>query len=709
MNKKATQRQAIDLILIINAPITNLRLYPPTNPLIVNSIGRLYASLISILEQTDSIEYAESEKKLLVQGEPISEKEMARSQIKSFLKLMLDLKVRSISFEIGFTKDELTEFLQIIGKPINEIEEAGGILQFIADRRIDHIRVDEKIYVERDSEKSIVASMQIKDEDIVRLITGGLEITDEVQNLARELVNDPGWIARVFQAGVKQVVQEAHNFQKNDLSMKISEMISSLSKLSGRDKTDISRAMLSSLPDMDDTMLLAVMSQNLDDIFGAGMFQEFIEQLDDETFQRLLDKIRKLGKEALKEGKQSQRHIHSMHRIFKMMVHSEKGKTLLGKEKIEEFLKEAPEQLEKSPSKEVFSAVATLFDQMNPLLFHQDEQVRTTVARMMSHIDEKLQENGLWEERIELSRKLTEWIKSETIVSPVYKKITENLENLSRELIQNDRSEDAGHILEAYSLIYSKNLSKDEAIQALSLNMLQHLATDDILNFLLRDTRKDGTQKRQDDLRSLIILGTTSIERLLDRLHDSQNRQERNRIIQVIVKIGKPAIQSIVERIQQQGHWYYIRNLILMLGRIGDQSHVGTIIPLIGHKELQVQKEAVFAIGNLGGKLAGDSLVDHLSSVNDDIKSLIISVLGTMKYKEAGPELINILESKAAGVNKKAKNDIMIKACEALTKIGVKEAVPALEKIVQTKGFLSIKPYDASVRTAAIDSLTKLT
>lgn len=51
----------------------------------------------------------------------------------------------------------------------------------------------------------------------------------------------------------------------------------------------------------------------------------------------------------------------------------------------------------------------------------------------------------------------------------------------------------------------------------------------------------------------------------------------------------------------------------------------------------------------------------------------------------------------------------MIKACEALAKIGVKDAVSALEKIVQAKGFLVIKAYDPSVRTAAVDALAKLT
>jgi HEAT repeat protein len=708
MDKKNIQKQVVESIFIMNAAVTNLRLYPPSNPLTVSSIGRLFNSMLSIVEQADSVEYAESEKTLLVQGEPLSEKDMARNQVNSFLRILLDQGIRSITFEKGFTKDEITGFLQIIGKPSTEVENAGGIAQLLKAQRIEHIKIDEKIYVGMDSGQTIAASMAIRDEDIVRLITGEQADSGEVLDLVRELANDPEWISRVFQAGVKQMMQEAHNFPAEDLSEKFTDMISALNRISGKDKKEISQAILASLPDMDERMLFTIMSQNLDEIFGDDIFQQFIEQLDDEAFQRLISKIRKLEKEALKEGNKSHQQIHSIHRIFKLMVQSEKGKNLLGKVKVDSLTEESTETPEADPSKDIFASMATLFSQITPLLHYKDAEVRSTVAKLMSQIDEKLEESGLLDERIELSRKLSEWIRSETILTPAFEQVTANLEKLSRQLIENNRAEDANHILEAYSLIYSKKITKEEAIQSLAANMLQHLATDDILNVLLKETPSDGMKKRKDDIQTLIILGTTSIERLLDRLHDSHNRQERNRIIQVIVKIGTPAIHPVIERLQQQGPWYYRRNLTLLLGRIGSQETVKVLAPLIGNEDPRIQREVILAMGNLGGANSGKALVSNLASVDDEIKGLIISVLGTMKYRDAVPELINILDSKAAGTSKKAKNDIMIKACEALAKIEVKNAVPTLEKIIQAKGFLSIKAFDPAVRDAAAHALAKL-
>lgn len=718
--KESIQKQVVELIYIMNAAITNLRLYPPTNPLIVNSIEKLQKSLITILEKKDSVEYAESEKTLLVQGEALPEKEQAKTQVSSFLKVMLDLGIRSIAFKKGVTGEEIAGFLQSIGKSSREIENAGGLNQIFNGRGISHIKIDEKIYVGVDSERSIAATMDIKDEDITRLIMGEKAESSEAQDLMRELVKDPEWVSRVFQAGVKQVMQETQNFLEADLSEKFSEMITSLNRISGRDKTEITKAILSSLPDMDDQMLLAVISQNLDAVFGEDMFSNYLEQMADDEFNRLFSKIRKIAESIPKDDKETQHQSRSIDQILQLMVHSAKAKGLIGKdeppseaaETLEapglKMLQGMANTVEKLISKGSLSAITALFDQFSPLLRHKDSEVRSAVAEMMSHIDEKLEESGLLEERIELSRKLSEWIKFETVISPVYEKITGQLERLSRQLIENDRSEDADHILEAYSLIYSKNLTKEEAIQALAANMLQNLATDDILNLLLKETQADGTKKKKDDTHSLIILGTTSIERLLDRLHDSHNRVERNRIIQVITKIGKPAIPPIIERLYQKGPWYYTRNLALLIGRIGSPVHVEALVSLVGGEDTRIQREVVFAIGNLGGNAAGNALVESLDSADDDIKGLMISVLGTLKYREAVPVLINLLETKAASINKKLRNDIMIKACEALARIGENEAVPALEKVKRSKGFLALKAYDPAVRSAAVDALGKL-
>ncbi len=157
----------------------------------------------------------------------------------------------------------------------------------------------------------------------------------------------------------------------------------------------------------------------------------------------------------------------------------------------------------------------------------------------------------------------------------------------------------------------------------------------------------------------------------------------------------------MAERIGRQGPWFYLRNLTLMLGRIGNESHLPVPEPLLSHNEPRVQGEAVFAIQNIGRGSAAGILWRHLPLVDDDNKGFIISAIGKSRYAQALPEMIEMLESRALGKTKKAKNEIMVNLCEAMELIGAPEAVPVLEKIAQSKGFLPIKGYDSPVKALA--------
>jgi len=719
MGKDAIQKQALEFIFAINAAATNLRLYPPTSALIINSMDRLSRMLKAIFEQVDYLEYAESEKAMLVQGDPLPEKEQGRSQINAFLRLMLDLGIRSFTIKKGVTIQEISQLLNIFGKSPKDIEHAGGLNQILKDQDITNIRIDEKIYIGLDSDHRIMSAMDLKDEDFAKFILGEKEFSQEVLEQIRELAKDQQWISRVFQAGVKQVIRETQDFIGADVSEKINGMMDVMERVSGGNREEIARTILGSMADMDDSVCRTVLSQNLNTVFGENNFQRFIDDLDNDQFQRLLTKVKQVTVEANADSDTPEHQVKSLQRVFQLMISSEKAKTLYTGEQILSLKSEvaiSPELMmlrgmtktvDLLISKGNVSSIVALHDRLGRLLLNKEFEVRTAAAKLMYKIDTKLKEMGRLDERIHLSRMLTEWIGFETEFSPVYEQIASQLAELAKESFKNDRASDVEHILNAYSLIYSNKLPRKEEIQTLATNILRGLATEEILDILIKDTRADGTKKQDEDINSLVMLGTISIERLLDRLYGSHSRSERNRIVQVLTKIGKPTAEPITERLRQAGPWYYIRNLIMLLGRTGDESHISVLEPLLTDKDARIQREAVFSMINIGGKKIGQILSANLYSVDDDVKTLIISGLGSLKYHPSVPQMIEALESQALGKTKKAKNDIMAKICEVLGRMGANEAVPALQKVAHSKGFLSRRVYDQPVRNAAFDALAK--
>ncbi|MFP4533666.1 MAG: HEAT repeat domain-containing protein [Desulfobacterales bacterium] len=743
------QNKAIELINHLNAAITNVRLYPPKSALIARSVDRLNDTLEALLADTPAIIYAESEKNLLIQGEPLSEKEQKKPQIQSFLSMLLELGIKSLSFEQGATQAELNEFVQLLGNPPAEKEGAGELKQLLAQHQISHILIDEKIYVERDTGQSILSEMDISDEDIARAIFGEEAVSEEAMDTLRELAKQPEWLSRVFQSGVKQAVASEEQVQ-SDLSERFSQMIDELEAFSPVDRQDISQAIIEAMAEMDDTVLQSLLTQNLNTIFGKQFFEEIARSLDQDTFNRLMERVEEVVQTAPADAEKSLKKVLQELKAADQAGYSQYSEALekeprpdseeayspgpqpaaeAGGESAKETVKTALNQLlkgdtdvlsrltlmsglnqavEKLAASGRAETINALFDRLMHGLESSDAAVKSGAADMIANMDKQLAANGRLAERIEWSKKLSEWIKQEAEISAAFETVSRELQEISETLIREDRAEDAAHILEAYQFLASGNLSRDQAIQALAANMLQNIATDDILDLLLKENVEESRKDGEADIYSLVILGTTTIERLLDRLRDSHNRQERNRIVQVVTRVGEPAVQSVVERLYQEGPWYYIRNLVMLLGRIGDASHMELLESFLTASDFRIHREAVLAIQNLGGERGGKILLNRLDDVSDSLKSVIISVLGLMNYRDALPYLTMSLENRSLGQTREATVAVNAKICEALGQMGDARAIPVLEKVIQARSFLGLKTYDPKVKAAAEKALAKI-
>ena len=742
MSEFQIENKTVELINQINAAITNVRLYPPTSALIARSIERLSGSLEALLEVEPAVIYAEAEKNLLVQGAPLPEREQQRPQIQSFLSMLLTHGVKSITFEKGVREAELVEFVQLLGSPLSDQPSAGELKHLMGQRQISHILIDEKFYVERDADETILSGMKISDEDIARAVFGDEPVSETAKQELRELAKQPEWIAQVFQSGVKQAGASKDRGEPG-LAERFSTMIDTLANLSSDSRREVSQAIVNSMAEMDESALQALLTQNLNTVFGARFFEDLAQTMDGETFNRLYERVAEMIETAPAEAEKSLRDVLA---AFKEAPMAQKD---LESPEIEEAAGSVPPgdgatadmNTAEDPLKSTFNrllkgdvdvlprltlmqgvrqaverimssgreaTINALFDRLVKGLENSDPSIKAGAAEMISEMDGHLSAGNRLAERIAWSKKLTEWIKQESEITEAFETISRQLQGVSESLIQGGRSAEATHILDAYRFVASGNLSKDQTLQALAANVLQNLATDDILDLLLKGKADDGKADDAFDVYSLVILGSTNIERLLDRLRDSHNRRERNRIVQAVTQIGEAALPPVIERLAQPGPWYYIRNLVMLLGRIGDDRHLETLERFLDDADARVQREAVLAVQNIGGEKAGRVLLNRLDEVSDEVKPVVISVLGIMNYRQALAYLIMSLENRSLGATKEAKAEINAKICGTLGKIGDAKAIPVLEKIAKARGFMGIKIYDPKVKTAAAKALRQI-
>lgn len=89
-----------------------------------------------------------------------------------------------------------------------------------------------------------------------------------------------------------------------------------------------------------------------------------------------------------------------------------------------------------------------------------------------------------------------------------------------------------------------------------------------------------------------------SIGDYLDRLLMETDQGNRKALLSLAFRFDAEAIPAIREELGEP-HWYFVRNLCLILGRIGDPSVVPDLVRLLEHQDLRVRKEAILALGQL--------------------------------------------------------------------------------------------------------------
>jgi CRP-like cAMP-binding protein len=226
------QERAVETIIILNAALTNLRLYPPTSAMIGNSVNSAYSILQAVIEQEGSMVFAESERNLIISGQPLDEKEQKKPQVAAFIQLLLKHGIKSISFEKGLEKSDILGFLEIVSKKPEDLRKEGGIQKSLSAKGTRNILLDQKLYVAMDKDQRLVAARDTKD-------TGPAGIDERRSGEERRKNDGLDYLAK---GGVERRNQE----QREKHLLEIKNGINSI--LKGENKAFADRQVMQALP-----------------------------------------------------------------------------------------------------------------------------------------------------------------------------------------------------------------------------------------------------------------------------------------------------------------------------------------------------------------------------------------------------------------------------------------------------------------------------
>ncbi|MCJ7577901.1 MAG: HEAT repeat domain-containing protein [candidate division Zixibacteria bacterium] len=182
----------------------------------------------------------------------------------------------------------------------------------------------------------------------------------------------------------------------------------------------------------------------------------------------------------------------------------------------------------------------------------------------------------------------------------------------------------------------------------------------------------------------LLSLNWNSISPILHLLRELKHLPARKIVCQVLEEVGKDHL-GIVGQGVYDSLWYVVRNVALVLGRIGKEEGVKFLKNIINHPDFRVRKEVITSLTKIGGTEAQALLVSALDDEDRGIRLLACRGLAQRKEKGALPTLMKIIQS-APFIDEPAEEKKQL--FESLAIIGEDEVIPFLKKLVCKRNWL---------------------
>lgn len=720
------KQKALDVLVIINTAIKNVRLYPPTSATITNAIERLHLAFLDMFEYEAPIIFAESEKSVLICGKLLEQKDQERLQVTALLNILLNFGIKSISFDKGLEKEELSAFMELLSKKPEIVKNEGGLPKIMAEKNVLHIYMDQKVYVAMDKDQKIISSLDVTDDQIAKFfMSAHPELAADPQKL-QEMMKDPEWLSQTFQAGLSQMMEQKGVLSNVELSENLEKMIALMDKVTGsheqKDRDNISQNIGKTIATMDNDIIQQLRSQDIEQLFGGMLLQYIVSAMDEvkpedksvesNTLNAVISAENRSsagaagqektdnqgpgsGSAAGSEKTDYQKHLFNLKEKLSLRLKDNKRPFMDAP-----LLFVLPKIIEQLVAQKEQETMEKIIIRLVADLLNQNADIRAQASKGLTEVIESFSPDRQNELIERLSGQLIEWIKLETVVTPAYKKICKILNDLICNFIRQGRFAESIPILDVFNDIHAGILEKNDAVHDISLEIIRKLASEEYLTILFKELNANEKNKQDEAGQILIRFGDVILRRLLDIVRDVVDSDERVRIIRLIIGMGQRAIPGVRDRINKNASWYYLRNLAYILGHIGNESSACALHPLLLHENERVRLEALKSIYQIGGKQRGPLLLAVLPLADDQFKLNIIETLGNAKCAGAVPNLLNLLK-KLPLIASQLQIDLQEKICTALGFIGSPEAMPALSKIAKPNSFFRLRSYPVKIKNAA--------
>lgn len=181
------------------------------------------------------------------------------------------------------------------------------------------------------------------------------------------------------------------------------------------------------------------------------------------------------------------------------------------------------------------------------------------------------------------------------------------------------------------------------------------------------------------------MLGAFCVSPLLDRLAVENSMSIRRFLMDRIMEFGDEARQDIESRLND-GRWYFLRNMVIMLREINNPSSGPRLHPLLRHENDKVRQEALRTLLQMGDALAEESVIRDLQDSRRHIRMAALDLSGSCRSAGVSRQMARIAMRSGNGREEYEEREAAI---SALAESGSPEAMPLMERILFSRNLLA--------------------
>lgn len=641
--------KAIDGLVLIHKAIKNVQLYPTSDLTIINAMESLYLHLMETLKQDYPSVFAELEKNILLGKNSSNQQADNTIHILSLLDIFRGLDIKNVSFDRDLEKEEIHILTNLLAKKPEYVptEEANKNQETFSLLEIVEEPAPERTarYVDTKNNQGILTVLDIVEKPASDTPVETLEIKKD-----QEIVSAPEIVLEEPIPEPAAPVQEVKKEQEI-----------------------ISEPVIEQEEPVREPVIPVQEAKKEQEIIAAP--ESIAEK---PVLEPVADAV---------QGKKGQEIISEPEIATEQISETAAGEEETGQDQESVF---APDIEEESISESI-ARMEKIFIRLNAL----DGAVSALPSKEQIDMIKKL------------SIRAAQWVEQNKDFSFEYKEICHRLQKLLQDFIDSGFFEEAIPIIDVFNRINNGTLIKDNLLREVSLEVLKNLASDNNIGILIKEINTNGSNKSIEARKIIAGFGDMVIKKLLNNLLSATDSKQRISVLHIIEEMGEAAIPSISFSIKVNSPWYYLRNVAYILGRIGNETSVDTLQPLLLHKDKRVRKEAFKSINQTGGNRRGEVLLSVLPQADQQLRVDIIETLGRIKYAEAVTDLQDMIKTKTS-MPKEEQIAFHEKICAALGSIASPEAIKTLTEIAESKSILGLGSYPKEVKYAAQRALSNI-